>query len=82
MNNVEVAQAVLQKTKKLTPANRHSELKAAFEGAGISISDDLSSVVGVSGAEPFQSLSAALKTTLPTAMISAKRVLSGFDIQV
>lgn len=82
MDTTDIAQAVLDKARSVTMSSRHGELRDAFQRAGIEITEDCAKVVSVSEDAAFQKLSAELKSSMPTALIGAKRVLHENDIDV
>lgn len=81
MDIVWIAQAVWEKTRAVTVPSRVDELVTAFESSGIELDAGHANVVSVESADSFSRLADALKSTMPTAAISAKRVLaeSGHD---
>ncbi len=76
MDPVFIAQAVFDKCVGVTVAGRRDELRAAFADAGIVIAADGTTVTSVASDTSFDELSAKLKSSMPTASMTAKRVVS------
>ncbi|MCP3912403.1 MAG: 2'-5' RNA ligase family protein [Actinomycetia bacterium] len=76
MDPVFIGQAVFDKCMGVTVASRRDELCAAFAAAGIVIADDGVTVASVASDASFDELSAQLKSSMPTASMTVKRVVS------
>ena len=76
MDIVRIAQAVWDKTRAVTVPSRLDELVVAFERSGIRLDPARTTVLSVAEAGSFTRLGDALKTDMPTAAITAKRVLA------
>lgn len=83
MNNLQIAQAVLDKVLKVTMAPRIPDLVKAFTEAGFTVDVDARKVTDC-GSNPdcFRELAGALASGMPTALICTKRVLAENHIQI
>ncbi|MCP3996488.1 MAG: hypothetical protein GY722_15740 [bacterium] len=76
MDPVFIAQAIFDKCVGVTMPNRHDELRQAFSDAGITLGADGKTVDAVDPNVSLDDLSTKLKSSMPTASMTAKRVLT------
>ncbi len=76
MDPKELAQTILDKATSVTMASRRDELAEAFNSVGIALSGDGTTVVDVKSEASFDELVSALRSSMPTVCLTAKRIIS------
>jgi hypothetical protein len=83
MDNLSIAQSVLEKVLTVTMSERVPDLAKAFTEAGFAVDAEAGKVTAASQ-DPgcFEALAANLASSMPSAMICTRQVLARHNIQI